>query len=163
MTAALRALWQSRSPRERQGWLGVLMLAMAVLYVALVGSALQSREPLRGDVEALRADMARMNQQAVELARLRALPPPAAPAAALRARVQSSLDGAMLSSAVASLETPDPEHAIVVFNAVAFSDWLGWLEGLAAQQIRLESCRIDALPASGRVNITATLASAGPP
>ncbi|PZO06670.1 MAG: general secretion pathway protein GspM [Lysobacteraceae bacterium] len=163
MTGALRALWQSRSPRERQGWLGVLALTMAVLYLALAGAALQSREPLRRDVEALRADMTRMNQQAAELAQLRALPPPAAPTAALRARVQSSLDDATLSSAVASLEAPDPGHAVVVFNAVAFSDWLAWLEGLAAQQVRLESCRIDALPASGKVNITATLANAGRP
>lgn len=163
MTAALRARWQSRSPRERQAWLGALLLTTGVLYVVLVGSALQSLEPLRRDVESLRADMTRMNRQASELAQLRSVPPPAAPTGELRARVQSSLNGSPLSTSVARLESPDLEQVVVVFNAVAFSDWLPWLEGLAAQQIRLESCRIEALPASGTVSITATLVRAGPP
>ena len=162
MNAAWRARWQSRPPRERQAWVAALVLAAAALYVVLVGSALQSRDPLRRDVESLRAAVVRMDVQARELAQLRAAPPLAVATGELRARVQSSLDDARLSNAVAKLDTPDLDHVVVVFDAVAFSDWLRWLESLAARQVRLESCRIDALPASGTVSVTATLARAGP-
>jgi len=163
MTSALLTLWQSRSPRERQAWRVVLALLALCLCAALLAGALGAREPLRRDVAALRADTLRMQQQSLELAQLRAATPPPADPRPLRAMVQSSLDGAALSSSLASLEAPDPEHVVVVFSAVAFADWLQWLEALAARQVRLESCRVEALPTGGMVGVTVTLVRTTPP
>lgn len=163
MKGALRQRWQSRSPRERQAWRAALALAAVVLYLTLVISALQAREPLQRQVEALRAESARMDQQARELEQLRRQPAPAPPSEALRERVQSLLDTRPLPGSAARVDAPDAEHVVVVFDAVAFADWLRWLEGLAARQVRLESARVEALPASGQVSITATLVRAGPP
>lgn len=155
MTTALRALWQSRSPRERRALRAALVLVAAILLLALAAAALQAREPLRRDVAALRADNARMQQQALELAQLRAMPPPPAHGELL-ATVQSSIEATSLASGLAQVESPDTDHVVVVFKAVAFADWLRWVEALATRQVRLESCRIEALPASGRVGVTAT-------
>lgn len=163
MTAALRQRWQARSPRERQVWRAALALAAVATYLALVVAALQAREPLHQQVEALRGESARMDQQARELEQLRRQPATAMTGEPLRERVQSVLDATPVAGSPARLEAPDPEHVVVVFEAVAFADWLRWLEALAARQVRLESCRIDALPASGQVGITATLVRAGAP
>ena len=76
MNATLRTLWQSRAPRER-----VVIAVLAVLvgvasYVWLVQSADLAHTRLRASVPALRAQAARLDQQAAELERLRSAAAP---------------------------------------------------------------------------------------
>lgn len=163
MTARLRQLWQSRTPRERQAVLGGLAFLVVVACLSLVVAALEAREPLLRDVQALRAASATMDRQARELERLRQLPAPAAATEPLRARVQAALDASLPSATTTRIEAPDPGQVVVVFETVAFAAWLRWIEDLAGRQVRLESCRVDALPAAGQVSVTATLVPSGPP
>jgi type II secretory pathway component PulM len=163
MSARLRLRWQSRPARERQALLGGLGLVVVVACLALVIAALEAREPLLRNVQALRAASATMDQQARELDRLRRLPAPATPTETLRTRVQAALDANLPSGTRTRLEAPDPGQVVVVFETVAFAAWLRWIEDLATRQVRLESCRIDALPAAGQVSITATLVPSAPP
>jgi len=162
MIRALPRLWQSRSPRERQAWLTVLVLLVVVGALALVGAALQAREPLQRDVDRLRAESARMEPQAREIEQLRRLPAATPDGEALPVRVQRTLD-ASAAAGLARLDAPDPTQVVLVFEAVAFVDWLRLLDELAARRVRLEACRVEALPGSGQVSITATLVAAGPP
>ncbi|GGA86898.1 hypothetical protein GCM10011521_26680 [Arenimonas soli] len=163
MTSQLRQRWQSRPTRERRAVLVGLGLLGAAACLALVVAALQAREPLQRDVQALRASAATMDQQARELERLRRLPAAPPSDEPLRARVQAALDANLPPAAATRLESPDPGQVVVVFETVAFAAWLRWTEDLAIRQVRLESCRIDALPAPGQVSVTATLVPSGPP
>src|SRR6185295_19485666 len=97
---------------------------------------------------------ARLDQQASEYRRLRAAPGTAASTSELRALIQARVEAAGLASALVRLDAPDSDHVVVVFGAVAFADWLGWITGLQAQQIRLDACRIEALATPGQVSVT---------
>ena len=164
MRARLRKAWESRSPRDR-----AVLAALAVLltvggYVALVVSAQQARGSLRPSVTALRGQAARVDQHAQEYGHLRAAPKATASTTDLRTLVQSRVGEAGLASAMVRLDAADANQVVVVFGAVAFADWLNLVAGLASQQARLESCRIEALPTSpGLVSVTATLVRPAPP
>ena len=57
---------------------------------------------------------------------------------------------------------PDADQVVAVFGAVAFADWLNWISTLKSQQVRLDTCRIEALSTPGLVSVTATLVRAKP-
>jgi len=158
MNSALDGAWRSRSPRER----AVVAVLAVVLGVALYGWLLQSAGPartrLQTSVTALQAQAARLDRQAAELVRLRAAPAATASATDLRTLVQARIDAGGLARALVRIDAPDVDHVVVVLGAVAFADWLGWIAGLRAQQVRLEAARIEALAAPGLVSVTATLA-----
>ena len=156
MKARVRQLWQSRAPRERMIVAVLAVIVVGLLYVWLVVSASRARPSLRASVLALRADAARLGQQASELERLRALPPPAASQTDLRTLIQALAGSAGLASALVRLDAPEPNRVQVVFGAVAFPDWLAWVATLHAQNIRLETCRIEALSRPGLVSATAS-------
>jgi general secretion pathway protein M len=162
MKARLRQLWHSRAPRERVIVAALAALIVGLLYVALLVSAGRARPPLRASVLALRADAARLVQQAGEIERLRAAPPPTASQTDLRTLIQAQAGSAGLASALVRLDAPEPNRVQVVFGAVAFADWLNWVGSLHAQNIRLETCRIEALSKPGLASVTATFARANP-
>jgi len=158
MSSMLQQAWLSRSPRERVV-IAVLAAALGIaLYAWLLYSAGQARTQLNASVTALRAQAALLDRQALEFGRLRAAPAAAASATDLRALVQARIDAAGLARALVRIDAPDAAHVAVVFGAVAFADWLGWIAGLQAQQVRLEAARIEALATPGLVSVTATLA-----
>ena len=161
MKARLRQLWQSREPRERV-ILGILGLVIVVaLYAALLVSASRARPQLRSNVLSLRADAARLEQQAGEVERLRVARPPTASQTDLRTLVQAQAGAAGLASALVRIDAPEANRVQVVFGAVPFSDWLGWVVALSSQNIRLETCRVEALAKPGLVSLTATFVRAG--
>ena len=161
MRARLRTAWESRSPRDRSIITALAVVLVVGGYVALVLSAQQARAPLRASVTALQGQAAQLDQQALEYGHLRAAPAATASATPLRTLVQDRVDAAGLASALVRLDAPDPDQVVVVFGAVAFADWLNLVAGLASQQARLESCRIEALATSpGLVSVTATLVRA---
>jgi len=157
MKAKLRTLWQSRAPRERVVIAVLAVLAGVASYVLLVQTADRAHARLRASVPALRAQAARLEQQAGELERLRSAPPVAASKTDLRTLVQAQAGAAGLSRALVRIDAPDANQVVVVFGAVAFADWLNWVAGLTAQQVRLDVCRVEALSTPGLVSVTATL------
>jgi len=157
MNAKLRTLWQSRAPRERVVIAVLAVLAGVASYVWLVQAADRAHTRLRASVPSLRAQAARLEQQAGDLERLRSAPPAAASKTDLRTLVQAQAGAAGLSRALVRIDAPDANQVVVVFGAVAFADWLNWVAGLTAQQVRLDVCRVEALSTPGLVSVTATL------
>jgi general secretion pathway protein M len=153
-------LWKARAPLERALLAALAIVLVAGLYAWLVQSASQARSQLRGSVTLLRAQTVRLGQQAAEIERLRAAPPISVSQTDLRSLVQDQADAAGLSRALVRLEASDPNRVEAVFGAVAFADWLAWIDALKAQHTRLESCRIEALSTPGLVSVTATLVRA---
>lgn len=160
MRAQLLKFLESRAPRER-----VLLAVMAAilgvaLYLGLVQSAGRARAQLTKTVTTLRAQAARMEQQAAELERLRATPPATASPTDLRALVQDQADQAGLARALTRIDAQDANQVQVVFGAVPFADWLDWVAGLQSQQVHLDAGRIEALSTPGMVSVTATFVRA---
>jgi len=144
------ALWRSRSARERRllAWGGAL--AAALLFIALAWIPLaRTHARLEREMPAVRASLDALQHQADEVRRLRAVPAvattPAGPGATPR------LPGAQVT-------TPAPGRLRIVASDVAFGALLDWLTAVeAAQGLRVESARIEALPAAGRVRAELTL------
>ena len=160
MRARLRRLWESRSPRERAVVAVLAALLGVALYLWLVQSAERARGQLRASVTTLRAQAAGVEQQAVEYERLRAAPPATASSTDMRTLVQAQAGAAGVSRALQRIDAPDANQVQVVLGSVAFSDWLTWVAGLQSQQIRLDTCRIEALSTAGLVTVTATFVRA---
>ncbi len=156
MRAQLRTLWESRAPRERMVVAALAVVLGAALYLWLVQSADRARVQLRTTVTTLRAQATRLEQQAVELERLRVAPATPASQTDLRTLVQAQAGAAGLARALARIDAPDANQVQVVFGAIAFADWLNWVASLQSQQVRLDACRIEALSMPGLVSVTAT-------
>lgn len=162
MKARLRRLWESRAPRERAIIAALAMVVGVLLYIAFVQTAWRARAQLRTGVTTLRAQANVLEQQAAEIERLRAAPAVAASQTDLRTLVQAQADAAGLSRALVRIDAPDPDVVVVVFGALAYSDWNNWIVSLKPQHVRLDACRIEALSTPGLVSVTATLARAKP-
>jgi len=162
MKAQLLKLWESRSPRERTIIAAAGVVLGIFIYVALVQTATRGRIQLRSNVLSLRAQANSLEQQAVELERVRAAPPLLASQTDLRTLVQSEAAAAGLSRSLVSIDALDANQVAVVFGAVAFADWHNWIVALNLQQVRVDACRIEAMSTPGLVSITATLARAKP-
>src|SRR5262249_9760815 len=134
MREALRHLWEARSREERVMAVMLAIVLAAALYCWLWQSADRARDRLSTSVTLLRAQAARLDQQAAEHERLRAQPAATASATDLRALVQAQAGASGLSRSLQRIDAPDPGQVQVVFGAVAFGDWLAWVSGLAAQQ-----------------------------
>jgi general secretion pathway protein M len=65
-----------------------------------------------------------------------------------------------LSGTLTRIEALDVDHVQVVFGALPFADWLGWIAALQAQHVSLDAARVEALAAPGMVSATATLSRA---
>jgi type II secretory pathway component PulM len=128
-----------------------------------VQSAGQAGVQLRASVATLRAQAARLDQQALEYGRLRAAPAATVSTTDLRTLVQAGVGDSGLARALVRIDAPDADQVVVVFGAVPFVDWLTWIAGLKSQQVRLDACRIEALSTPGLVSVTATLVRAKRP
>lgn len=164
--AALRARWvagwQARDARERLVIAALLLVIGCVLVISIGLTVQRSRAVLRADiVPELRERAAQVERQAAEYERLRTAPKVTPSQTDLRALVQAQAGAAGLTRALQNIEAADADHAKVVFGAVAFADWLTWVVSLEAQQVRVESCRIEALSTPGAVSVTATLVRPG--
>ena len=148
--------WNSRSPRERTvlGWLAVS--ACVLFYAWLLLAASQARVALRASVTSLQAQSARLEQHATEYQALSGAPAITPSPTSLRTLMEARVREGGLSAVLVSLEAPQANQVKVVFGAVPFADWLGWVVNLSAQQVRLESARIEALATPGMVSVTAT-------
>lgn len=157
MRAHLRKAWESRAPRERTVIAIMAAVLAAALYVWLVQSGGRAHLRLSASVPTLRAQAVSLEQQAAEFERLRAAPATSVSQTDLLTLVQAQAGAAGLSRALVKIDAPDANQVVVVFGTVAFADWLNWVAGLKAQQVRLDTCRIEALSTPGMVSVTATL------
>lgn len=162
MSTRLRQAWEARAPRERTVIAVVAIIFSAGLYLWLVQAASQAQTRLSASVTIQRMQAARLDQQAAEVERLRAAPLTVTPVADLRGRVEAQAAMAGISGALVKIESPNASQVELVFGAVAFADWLNWVASLSSQHIRLDACRIEALPAAGMVSVSATLRQATP-
>ncbi|HLX79228.1 MAG TPA: type II secretion system protein M [Burkholderiales bacterium] len=158
----MRKAWESRAPRHRAVILVLAVVLGSALYVWLVQAAWRARVQLRTSVMTLRAQAARLDQQALEYGRLRAGPAASASPTDLRTLVQTRAGDAGLSRALTQIEATDANQVTVVFGALPYAEWQTWVASLQAQQVRLDSCRIEALSAPGLVSVTATFSRAKP-
>lgn len=161
MIARLRRIWESRVPRERMIVAVMAAVLMVALYVWVVQSAGQARLRLRASIMTLQDQASRVDQQAAELGRLRGAPALSVSQTNLRTLVQDHAGAAGLSRALVSIDAPNPDQVVMVFGAVAFADWLKWIDNLKSQHVRIEACRVEALSTPGLVSVTATLVRAG--
>jgi general secretion pathway protein M len=162
MRARLRKLWESRSPRDR---VVIAILAVVVgvaLYLWLAQSAQRARAQLGASLSVLRAQAIRLDLDATELGRVRAMPVPPAGQTDLRTLVQARTEAAGLARALVRIDAPDANQVQLAFGAVAFADWLALVASLQAEHIRLDTGRIEALSTPGMVGVTATFTRAKP-
>jgi general secretion pathway protein M len=162
MRARLRKLWESRSPRDRVLIAILAAVVTVALYLLLVQSAQRARTQLGASLSVLRAQAIRLDRDAAELERVRAMPVPPAAQTDLRTLIQARADSAGLARALLRIDAPDANQVQVVFGAVAFAEWLAWVSGLQAERIRLDTSRIEALTTPGMVGVTATFTRAKP-
>lgn len=162
MRVRLLKIWESRSPRDRVLIAILAAVVAAVLYLYLVQSAQRARTQLDASLSVLRAQAIRLDQDATELERVRAMPVPAAAQTDLRTLIQARAEAAGLARALVRIDAADANQVQVVFGAVAFSDWLAWVAGLQAERIRMDTGRIEALSTAGMVGVTATFVRAKP-
>lgn len=160
MRAHLRRAWESRAPQERAIIAVLGLLLGAILYVWFMHAAAISRVQLHTSVATLRAQAARLDQQALEYGRLRAAPATTASSTDLRTLLQTRIGEAGLSRALVRIDATEANRVNVVFGAVPFAEWLAWVASLQAQQVRLDACRIEALSTPGLVSVTGTFTRA---
>jgi type II secretory pathway component PulM len=164
--ATMKTGWQqaidSLAPRER--WIIAIMagLLIAILYAWLVYTATTARIPLRDNVALLRTQAARLDQQAQDYVHVLAAPAVTASNTDLRTLLQTRINDAGLSPALVSIDAQGANHAVVVFGAIAFADWLQWIAALASHHVALASCRIENLATPGQISVTATLMRSPP-
>jgi len=156
---SLANLWYSRPLRERSALTAGLVILGFMLLVGLVWVPLErTRTRLNAELPALRASVVALQRDADEVKRLRAMPAtmpanpaPLAPLIAANAWARQ-LPGVQLS-------VPDEKHVRISGADIGFSALLEWLAtAQAAHGLRVESARIEALAAPGRVRAELTLA-----
>ena len=156
---ALAAYWRSRSVPERRVLASLGALGAAILFVALAWLPLErARARLSAETPRLEGAIATLQRQAEEVKRVRALPALTPSSAAPLA--------SLVSSGALTRTFPGAQAALVDDRRVRVSAsdaaYGTLLEAIAAAQsvhgLRVESARIEALPAGGRVRAELTLA-----
>ena len=152
----IQQAWQARSPGERRAAaLGAALLAL-FLVATLVWLPLErSRARLEAEAPRLRASIASLQRDADEVKRLRALPA-SAPATGAPLASLATNGGGLAGSQMTVLD----ERRVRLTGAdVSFGALLEWLgNAQATHGMRVESARLDALPAPGRVRAELVLA-----
>jgi type II secretory pathway component PulM len=151
-------LWRSRSTRERRNVTAGLAVLGVMLVAALVWLPLERmRARLATELPEMRASVSALERDAEDVRRVRALPPtiPANPAP-LAPLIAANAWGRDLPGV--QFTVPDEKHVRLAGADLSFTALLDWLTNAqAAHGLRVESARIEALPAPGRVRAELTL------
>lgn len=159
MSLAARA-WTDRSPRERTAIAWIAGIAVVALFIAYAWLPLErARTRLSTQLPELRVSLATLEREADEVRRLRARPPVAATTAEPLVSIATAAGGNPLPGA--RISVLDGRTLVVSGSDVAFGALLEWLASVQARQgLRVESARIEALPARGRVRAELRLSRA---
>lgn len=149
--------WRRLSASEQAimgGGAGLLLIILLVFYVWQPLE--KERTRLRASLPGLRVEAQQMRVDAVTVPKLKSTTKPAPLAGGLREIVEQAASGHRLQ-----LSQLDPEangKLNIMLAAVPFDAWVKWLAILQAQQsIRLDTCRVEALPQPGMVKVQAVL------
>lgn len=161
MKERFQQFWKQASPRER--WLigggsGLLLVVVLIFYVWQ--PIARDRQKLRANLPQLRANAEQMRLNAAEVAKLKTLAPSASsPKGGIRGAVETSAATFKLRDSMSQVSVEGDGRITLSMAAVSFDNWVRWLGYLQEQyRIRLESCRVEALPQPGMVRIKAVLA-----
>ncbi len=146
----MKAFWASRAPRERAVLLALGAAATVLLVFALVWLPFErSRARLTAEVPRLAASVATMQRQSAEVVRLRSLPPSTAALSTPIAAVAPALGKALPGAQVAGV---DEKRVRITGADLAYGTLLETLAiAQASYGMRVDTARVDALPAAGRV------------
>ena len=152
----LARAWQGRSEGERRALSAVAGIIAVALVAGLVWLPLErTRARLAADMPKLRASIESLQRDAAEVQRLRAMPA-AAPTANAPLVTLATNAGGLPGSRMNVL---DARRVRLVGDDVGFGALLEWLRNARATHgMRVESARIEALPAAGRVRAELVLA-----
>ena len=153
-------LWQ-RIPPERRTLAAMVAAAVVIALTLLLGiEGQRSRERLDGELPRLRASIAALERDAAEVKRLRALPAVTPGAAGQQGpggqlAVLATNGGGLPGAQIAVID----ERRVRVTSAdLGFAALLEFLQNAQATHgMRVESARLEALPAAGRVRAELTL------
>ena len=151
----MRTWYANRSPRDRRVLAIVAGVAAALLLLALGLQAQRSRDRVAAELPALRASIKALEQGAEEAKRLRALPA-AQPGAATPLASLATNAGGVAGAQVSVLDERRVRLAGADVNFATLLEWLG--AARATHGMRVESARIEALAAPGRVRAEMVLA-----
>ena len=151
----VRATFETLQPGARYGLAALAVLLTLVAYVAVIDAFGRERSRLQGSVTALRAASQQMERHAVEIARLRAAPKPAASQRDLRSVIETEAKAGGFTH-VLRVDSNAADEVRVIVASIAYPEWLAWLERLQSADVRVKSCRVEALSTEGAVTATAT-------
>lgn len=147
--------WQERSARERRVILNLLAAASLMILFTLWLQAERTRERLAGQLPQLRASLAALERDAQEVRRLRAMPAPVPLAATPLASLATNAGGVP----GAQLSVIDERRVRLSGTDLSFAALLEWLgNARSTHGMRVESARLEALAAPGRVRAELVLA-----
>lgn len=159
MKDQLIQFWRSRAPRERLilgGGSALLVLALGFAYAWLPKQ--RDAAQLRQALPQLRAQAQQLQQDAQEVARLKAQPAVTQEAGSLVRAVEQGALTSGLRERIESITPQDASHVRVVLPQVTFDAWTSWLGELQTSHgIRVESARIEATDEAGMVSVDAVL------
>jgi general secretion pathway protein M len=158
MKSLVRA-WQMRSESERRTLAIIGGVVALVLLVTFVWLPLErSRARLAAELPKLRASIAALERDADEVRRLRAIAPTATATSARTAPLASlATNGGGVTGA--QITVLDERRARLAGDDVSFSAVLEWIRNAQASHgMRVESAKLQALPAPGRVRAEVVLA-----
>lgn len=144
----LGSWWDHRSTHERRFIANLLGVVGLVLIFTLWLQGERTRERLAGELPQLRASLAALERDAEEVKRLRALPAPAAGAAAPLASLATNVGG-VPGAQITVIDERRVRLAGADLSFAALLEWLG--NARATHGMRVESARLEALAAPGRV------------
>ena len=158
-----QTFWRERGQREKQLLVILAVFILFAAYAWLVMAALKARSDLSISLLQLRSQLAHLEKDASEINALRQRPATKTGIVDLKALAQSQAGAAGLTRSLQRADSASVNQIQVSFAAAAFSDWLVWLKGMQAQQLRLESCRLESLSSTpGLVSVTASLSRTSP-
>lgn len=160
MKEKIQQFWIQGSPRERwliSGGLGFLLIALLFLYVWQ--PVVRDRQKLRANLPQLRMSAEQMRLSSAEVARLKTLPPSVAlPNGGVRGAIEESAVAFSLRDSISQVGVEGEGRISISMASAPFDNWVRWIGHLQEQyRIRLESCKVEALPQPGMVRIKAVL------
>lgn len=158
----LRELWMAKTARERKLLsFALIFVVCSALYVFLWQPAEKARTALQQSLPQMRAEAARMREQALEIGKLKKGIPQTA---STDLKTDIALSASRHHISVTAIDVDGEGHARTVVDKIPFDDWIVWLEKLQQENhLHLEAVKIDSLADAGMVRIEAKLAPWGTP
>lgn len=153
----IRQFWRRLSTREQMIVGGGTALLVIILLVFYVWQPLEKeRTRLRVSLPGMRAEAQQMRVDALAVPKLKNIARPVPLAGGLKEMVEQTASAQGLQ--VTQVNTQGNGKLSVSLAAVPFDAWVKWLATLQTQQaIRLDTCRVEALPQSGMVKVQVVL------